>query len=292
MTPLILLAALLWEYAQPRPYPSPIQPQLDRFSGWLLEHFNGGTREHGWLAWGVGALLPALGIGLVGVVLGHASSLLALAWGIGVLYFSMGYKRIAQCCLDVAGALVAHDTARAQRELSCCHPDLEQTDMDEDSLARITVEALLRNGLTRFFGVIFWFVVFGPFGAALYFLSHLALGRWQGQREFLAPTETVVEILDWLPVRAMALSFAIVGNYEDAMSAWRETSKRPSDDSAAILLAAGAAALGVRQPGDTEIEPSGNEPPAYEYIQGALNLVLRAVLLWLVVGLVFWLGAL
>ena len=53
------------------------------------------------------------------------------------------------------------------------------------------------------------------------------------------------EIIDWLPARATALSFAIAGNFEDAVYCWRAQAASWVDQNQGIILASGAGALGV-----------------------------------------------
>jgi len=60
--------------------------------------------------------------------------------------------------------------------------------------------------------VIFWYFVLGPGAALAYRL--LALGGEHSQQpELKARAEQLRHIMDWLPVRMLALSFALVGNF-------------------------------------------------------------------------------
>ena len=53
-------------------------------------------------------------------------------------------------------------------------------------------------------------------------------------------------VLEWLPVRLTAMTFAIVGDFEDAIHCWRTQAAGWPDPESGILLASGAGALGVR----------------------------------------------
>jgi adenosylcobinamide-phosphate synthase len=292
-----VLVALALEYYSPRPYPSPVHGPLVRYNDWILEHFNAGTRDHGWLAWGMGALLPAALAGLVGLLLDEALLLLGWAWSVVVLYVCMGYRQLADRCRDIAKSLDAGDTERARKLLAGCWRGTAGA-LSPTDLATVAIETLLRTALTRLFGVIFWFVLLGPFGAALYFFSQLAHGRWEGDEDFLSPLEQVVHVLDWLPARALGLSFAIVGNFESAMKSWRDQAFQWLNRNEGVALAAGAGALGIRLGGSLTLpngellraELGSGAVPTPEYIQGALNLVIRVILLWLAALLIFWLG--
>ena len=292
-----VLVALALEYYSPRPFPSPVNGPLVRYTDWILKHFNAGTREHGWLAWCMGVLLPALLVGAASLLLDDILSLLGWLWSVAVLYVCMGYRQLADKCLDVAGALASGDLGRARQELGSCWTGTPSA-LSEGDVVTAAIETLLRNGLTRLFGVLFWFVLLGPFGAVLFFLSHLARGRWEGESDLLTPTGQVVQALDWLPARALAISFAVVGNFEAAMRSWKEQAFQWLNPNEGVVLAAGAGALGIRL-GGTLTLPNGElarpelgvgEPPTQEYIHGTINLILRAILLWLAALLIFWLG--
>jgi adenosylcobinamide-phosphate synthase len=126
-------------------------------------------------------------------------------------------------------------------------------------------------------------------------------GAWEPAKpaygEFAA---RACQALDWLPIRAAAFSFAIVGNFQDALESWRGQSHAWGDVNQGVLLAAGAGALGVQLGGTIVVTGGellrpplgGDEPPGPETIDGAIALVLRAVLLWLAVAGLIWLGSL
>jgi adenosylcobinamide-phosphate synthase len=99
------------------------------------------------------------------------------------------------------------------------------------------------------------------------------------------------KIMDWLPQRLTAVSFAIVGDFEDALYCWRSQAQSWGSQLEGIVLAASAGALGVRL-GDPLI---GADEPLYrpplglgeeadpDYMQSAEGLIWRAVVLWLVI---------
>ena len=64
------------------------------------------------------------------------------------------------------------------------------------------------------------------------------------------PARALLMALDWMPVRLTALSFAVVGDFEDAVACWRTQAARWSAQEGGmtigILLAAGGGALGVQ----------------------------------------------
>jgi len=108
--------------------------------------------------------------------------------------------------------------------------------------------------------------------------------------------------LEWLPIRLTAMTFAIVGDFEDTVYCWRTQAASWPDSETGILLASGAGALGVRlgmpipQGGLLEDRAElgiGDDADA-DFMQSAIGLVWRSVVFWLILllllTLVSWLG--
>src|SRR4029078_1389132 len=86
----------------------------------------------------------------------------------------------------------------------------------------------------RVFATLFWFTLLpGPAGAVLYRAAALLAEHWRGdtrgedvtpiakaREAFGRPARRVLWLLDWIPVRLTALSFAVVGDFEDAVYCW------------------------------------------------------------------------
>ena len=119
--------------------------------------------------------------------------------------------------------------------------------------------------------------------------------------------------IDWMPVRLTAIAFAVVGNFEDAIYAWRNFAGRWADESKGIILAAGGGAMGVRlgspletaprilpadaatvDLSDSEADVLPGEEPNVRALQSTVGLVWRALLLWMLLLLLLsgavWLG--
>jgi adenosylcobinamide-phosphate synthase len=280
MTFLGSFLALLWDQLNPLYRPSQFDRLFGRYADWLLPHFNAGTRKHGYLAWAVAALLPALLAGLTGVLLGELAALLGMAWSALVLYQCMGFRRLTHLADEVKDALLAGDEPRARARLL----DLglaEAESVPAGELNRRAVEHIIQAGLGRVFGVLFWFMLFGPFGAVAYALSVPLAARWSGDSDFHTASDRIVAVLDWLPSRLLAFSFAIVGNFEEAMLRWRALSTGERYGNVEVLLASGFGALGL-----------DDDAPDADYVSGAAALLKRSALVWLAVLGLLWLGGL
>lgn len=292
------LTALIWSHFHP--YASPIPRRLARrWHTWLLDSFNAGHHRQGVLAWGAGVLLPALGLGMLAGLLGDA--LLGLGWAfeVLVLYFCLGFREASFHATSVSRALAANDTARARATLDNWRPGSPPCG-DNDGISRITIEETLKASLSTLFGVLFWYFLLGVAGAVAYRLAYLCRDLWHGEAEFDIFALRAIHVLDWLPVRAAGFSFAIVGNFQDALESWRGQAHVWGDENQGILLAAGAGALGVQLGGNIAVSGGellrptlGTEEPAGpENIGRAVALVWRAAMLWLAVVGLLWLGSL
>ena len=121
---------------------------------------------------------------------------------------------------------------------------------------------------------------------------------------FGRPARTLLWLLDWIPVRLTALSFAIVGDFEDAVYCWRTQAKRwatqEGGEHAGILLASGGGALGVLLGGALPVPGGEPDVPARawawanaadaELLPSGVGLVWRALVLWLLLMLLLTLA--
>src|SRR5690606_8994978 len=75
---------------------------------------------------------------------------------------------------------------------------------------------LLWQAYQSFFAVIFWYFLLGPGAALAYRLLALTAGNSR-QPALKERAEQLRHAMDWLPVRVLALSFALVGNFVAVM---------------------------------------------------------------------------
>lgn len=292
------LAALIWSHFHP--HKSPIPENLARqWHTWLLENLNAGHSRHGALAWGMGVLLPALAFAFLANLLGEALAVLGWAFKVLVLYFCLGFREASFHAASVSRALHAEDSARARSVLQGWRPGTP-SGSDSDGISRIAVEETLKASLSTLLGTLFWFFLLGVAGAVAYRLAYLCRDLWHGEAEFDIFALRAIHVLDWLPVRAAAFSFAIVGNFQDALESWRGQAQAWGDENQGILLAAGAGALGVQLGGNIAVSGGEllrpalgtEEPTGPDSIEGAIALVWRTAMLWLAVVGLLWLGSL
>ena len=288
-----------------------------RYARYLERKLNGGTRQHGIIA-AIAALAPPVVVSAGVFWLADAvHPALGLAVNVIVLYCLMGFRRFSHALSAIVAALSANDIPAARRALAGWRGGSATTDLSSAEVARLAIERGLVDAYRQVFGVIFWFVVLpGPAGAVLYRAAVLLADEWRGpvagvepsplvqsRAEFGMPARALLLALDWLPVRLTALSFAIVGDFEDAVACWRTQATRWAAQEGGmtigVLLAAGGGALGVQLggllptlSGDPDVRPELGlgDPVEPDVLPSAVGLVWRALVLWLLVILLLTLA--
>ncbi|MBA1201917.1 regulatory signaling modulator protein AmpE [Pseudomonas capeferrum] len=167
-------------------------------------------RVHPWWALAILVLAPVLLLSLLLHVLEPvAYGLLALPVHLGVLIYSLGRG-------DARAALgPLRDAWRRGDEQAALHVaerDLGIVD-DQPQALLIKIQGdLLWQAYQGFFAVIFWYVLLGPAAALAYRLLALCVDNGR-QPALIERAGMLRHAMDWLPVRVLALSFALVGNF-------------------------------------------------------------------------------
>ena len=300
---LALVGALALSYYRPHTKLDWLQQIFSPYAKVLERNFNGGKNRHGVLAWVLAVFIPVLLLGVGYWVVHEISPFLGVLCGIVILYATLRFSQFGKRAEHIVAALRNGNLDEARQLVS----SWESTDASQYSateLARVSIETMLRRAHQGLFAPIFWFVILGPAGALLYRLAHLAKVEWHSDEDTLFNhfARKAFEFLDWLPARVTAGSFAVVGDFEDAVYCWRTQAETWPDKILGIVLASGAGALGVKvgepltQDGVVEFRPElgmGDEADA-DYLQSAIGLVWRVLVL--MVGLLLlltfahWLG--
>lgn len=295
-----LIAALFLEQFHPLSSRKYVFTWLSRYVNFFQQHFNAGEQRHGKIAWLL-AVLP-LSCGVVGIfyLLYRAHPLFAWAFNVFVLYLTMGFRQFSHYFTDIYQHLRADQLDQARLVLATWS-GMDTHEFNREEVARVAMEQALLATHRNVFGVIVWFVLFsvlglgGAAGALLYRLGQFLRTHWgdADQAEFGAFGDFSTQVnyyLEWLPIRLAALTFAVVGDFENTVYCWRSQASAWADRELGILLACGAGSLGVRlgmplpQGGLLQDRPElgvGDDADA-DFMQSMVGLVWRAVLSWLV----------
>lgn len=212
--------------------------------------------------------------------------LLGLLFGIAALVYAWGPRDLD---VDVEAIIDAHDPASRREAIAPLWPEGETVAADGPAL----VEAVFRNALHRWFGVLFWFLLLGPVGALLY---RLAAFTAEGAFARLLPGETLAGarglrlVLDWPVAQLMTLSMALVGNFDAVFNAWRGAQgNRMQLDSGFLGAAARASVKSELAEEAEEYAEEGMVQAMRELpeLRDAMSLVWRILLLWMAVLALF-----
>ncbi|MGV6397196.1 regulatory signaling modulator protein AmpE [Pseudomonas caspiana] len=208
MSFLVLLLAVLIEKF------SALRQRVQRDGIWLAElaslEAKPRTAARPWLILGLMVLLPVLLLALILLVLGSvANGWLALPVHVLVLIYSLGRGDLLAALGPFRDACRRGD---AQAAVHVAERDMGvQADSSEELLQGVQSH-LLWQAYQSFFAVIFWYALLGPVAALAYRLLALAAEH----SKTAGVTENASQLrhaFDWVPVRLLAASFALVGNF-------------------------------------------------------------------------------
>lgn len=308
-----ILLALVLEQAHPMAANNRIYKAIASWADWVARTLDAGIRHQAWVAWCITVLAPAVLVMLVHWVLALGLGwLAAVVWHVALLYATLGFRQFSHHFTAIRDALEDGDEARA-RELLAEWQRVKVGDIPRSEIVRHAIEYSMIAAHRHVFGVFFWYAVMsivglGPVGAVVYRIAEYAQARWQRpQADGSRVSEVLSEVaqkawmaIDWLPARATALGFAIVGSFEDAMDGWRNHAQKFPEDNDGVILAATAGAINIQLGGASlSGSPGGDDqdeadhaasggsstpgrPAEVAHFAQVVGLVWRTVLMWLV----------
>lgn len=251
MTWLSLFVALLIEQYKPLSYERVVAGPLARYAAWFEQRLNAGEARHGVVAWLLAVGLPVAAVCFLYLFLVWINPVLGWVLNVIVLYVTMGFRQFSHHFEAIADALRAGDTETARRELGNWLS--RNTDrMKQEEIARLAIEQGLLAAHRHVFAPLALFALLpGPTGPLLYRLTERLSWSWARRENiefgaFGRFARNMYEWLDFIPVRMTAATFAIVGDFEDAVHCWRTQAAKWPEQAEGILLASGGGALGVK----------------------------------------------
>lgn len=211
-----------------------------------------------------------------------------------LLYFALGHKSLHEHARAVSNALESDDQELAKTAASY------MVSRDSSAIEPIpaTVESVLENGNDGVFGALFWFFIAGSTGALLFRLANTMDAMWGYKTSrfyyFGWAAARFDDVLNYIPARLTALTYALLGNTKLALSCWKSQAPTWDSPNAGPVMSAGAGALNVKLGGaaryfgewhERPVLGAGN-PPVLNDIERALALIRHGVYIWLGIYLI------
>jgi len=297
-----ILIALLLEQARPLAYDNAAHAALRSWARSMRRNIDAGHAAQGWIAWSLAVGAPTLAALLIYWALWSFSSVMGFVWLVLVLYVTLGFRQFSHHFSQIRRALDMGDEAQAREKLAAWLR-VDPGSLPRAELLRQVIQHSVLSAHRHVFGVLVVFVVFwmlglGPAGAIFYRMAEYLSRNWQARADNSrspalqhAAARAWVWV-DYLPARATALGFAVVGNFEEAVASWRSDAQLYAPGSDGVVLAATSGALNVRlaprtmaaQPVVSVADSESVRPdPQLAHLGGVVGLVWRSVVLWMLV---------
>ncbi len=156
----------------------------------------------------------------------------------------------------------------------------------------IVVDQVFLAALSRWFGVLFWFLLLGAAGALLYRLTCLAAGsRGYGDALSAAQLRAVEDLrrlLNWPAAQLMTVALALAADFDSVLTAWRDFhgQRVPGwySGDPGYMTAAARASVDVEPESDDE---AAMDETAMLALQQAMALIWRVLVVWLAILSIF-----
>lgn len=270
---------------------------IGRYLGWagtrIAPAVGAGSRHAfalGTLAWLAGALLVVAVALALQLALDRLPAWAAIVLGAIALKPMLAWRMLREETAAVERALAESLQAGRERLQHLVSRDVAQ--LDEAAVRESAIESLAENLNDSVVAPVFWFVLLGLPGAALYRFANTADAMWgyrgaRGGRVWEQAGKWAAradDVLSWLPARLTALLIAIA-HRGMAWEALRREARRTASPNSGWPMAAMALALDVRlgKPGAYTLNPQARSPLPADGRQ-AQAIAARAVVLLLLLA--------
>ncbi|GKT24145.1 CobD/CbiB family protein [Acidovorax sp. SUPP3334] len=303
---------MLIEQARPLARSNPIHAGVRAWALSISRNFDAGKSHHGWVAWALAVLAPSLAVLAVHWLLFYGIGWPAVVvWSVAVLYVTLGFRQFSHHFTNIRDALEERDEDSARARLAAWQ-QVDVGQLPRSEIVRHVIEYSVIAAHRHVFGVLACFSVLaalgmGPTGAVLYRLAEFVSRYWKAGSAHPASASLQRAsaqswtVIDWLPARLTALSFAVVGSFEEAIDGWRFHAQRFPNDNDGVVLAATSGAINVRLGGealrakvdplspagfDADIEAASSDvtpgrEPEVGHLRSVVGLVWRSVVVWM-----------
>lgn len=252
------------------------------FRDWLdsvEQRFNGGESRQGFTALALTVGSVFLVVLLIQFVLAEINFLFRLGFDIALMYFFLNLNGRLKAAARIAQAVDNDETSVAEEALKDLPPVVDEPHSDADASWTASLRILVGSN-SWFFAPVFWFMILGPAGAVLHYIADVAAQSWDTRKsrfqEFGRSSQNLFQVLNWIPVRLLAISYALLGDFENVIQVWQKHRDTWTGSANQLLAAVGFGALGQ----DVE-EPSSDG----SVLQRTVSLQYRVIAFWVAAAL-------
>ncbi|MFA6408704.1 MAG: regulatory signaling modulator protein AmpE [Gammaproteobacteria bacterium] len=240
---------------------------------------------NGYLALALLVLPFAVLIGLLHfLTLGYLSGFIHLLFVTLILFFCIDARDMERG-VALSAYLQAMDKDQPEQAINAGETFVGEHITAGHSLARTVTKVILTRSFTNIFAPLFWFAIADVYGVFIYYLLvHL---QENASREatyvyLVRVTTTVLTILNWLPMRLLALIYALAGHFVNSFShSYKEIlSSSASFDHFVVDAALRATDMDVDKENKSSIKEN----------RAVLSLVNRVLLIWVIALVLLTLG--
>ena len=246
-----------------------------RYSDILYNRLDG----QGWRDGPLGVILVVgsvvFGVWLVDAMLDGVAAFFSFLFGIAVLIYTLGPRDLEQEVEEFNTAIERGDYEAG--EIYATRILGYEISGSPTEATRRVKEGVLVEANARLFGILLWFMLLGPVGAALFRLScELKNHTTPMESGYATVARDLYRIMIWLPARFVVFGFALAGSFVDTVSMWKSFADLWRVDSEALLIESGLGAIS-HEPHSEEEEGT----PDVEGVVQIMALIKRTLLVWL-----------
>jgi adenosylcobinamide-phosphate synthase len=199
------------------------------------------------------------------------------------LWFALGARSLFEHVRAIARPLSTGDLVAARLALSRI-VSRNCTELDDTGIAKAGLESTLENGADAIFASLFFFALFGGYGVLLHRLANTLDAMWGYKTVRLFHFGRIAaradDVLNFIPARLTALSYALLGHCRSAFSCWQSQAPLWDSPNAGPVMASGAGALQVSLAARRRI--TAKSIPAHSWAAALLQqpMICSAVLCW------------
>lgn len=251
--------------------------ELDWFKPYraLVQKTLGQSLMKGYIGLAIAVLPIAVLVWILDSILG-GNPILGLVIGIAVVFFCLDSRDISKQLANYLSGGKAEKGPSSDEELKAFLKESMPSSATDQPRAVSSKVVLI--SLHHVFSVLFWYMLFGLFGAVVYFLVHRLTheGAKPGSdaADYVEAAKLVQGIMAWVPVRLVALSFGAVGNFGAALNQLMKNLVGGLDPEEKLPVTIGLAAANadIENPSKATVEEN----------KSILDIVFKAEVVWIV----------